>query len=192
MNIRSTKIREVYPDFIKRLRISTKDFNEYISNPNSKKLLDETNLEFIKSCYYDDIQELEEIIFFTSYPFYEFKEAYNSIYITYDRLKYALKNDSEWGRSSFWNEYEKLIESSVLDKIKFRDQKFYFNGDLVPTNPHDENCINIIAFEIINEVKEFIEKFGKKFYQLIDAEFLKDHDFDECYDYCYEITNWRR
>lgn len=203
MNIHTTRIRKLYPDFFKQLRMSTKDFVEHHFNFKALSEIDDelvdTHLQFLKSCYYDDVQELEKIIFFTSYPFYEFSQMYENIIChIYKTLKYASKSKNSYWEESFWNDYEKLIEFSVLDKIKFRDQKFYFNGDLVPTNAYEENEINMVVFDFVTEVDKFIKKNREKhpkesswtiFRWLMNDDFVKNHDFDECHYYCYEITN---
>ena len=202
MNIHTTRIRKLYPDFVKQLRVSTKDFVEHHFNFKALSEIDDelvdTHLQFLKSCYYDDVRELEKIIFFTSSPFYEFSQVYENIICPiYKSLKYVFKSkDSDWDEI-FWREYESLLESEFY-KIKFDDSKFYFRDCLVPTNPYEENQINMVVFDFVTEVDKFIKKNREKhpkesswriFSWLMNDDFVKNHDFDERHYYCYEITN---
>jgi hypothetical protein len=190
MSIDTIRIRELYPDFVKRLKASTKDFVEYHFNSRDLLKIDDeqvdTHLLFIKSCYYDDIEELEEIMFFTSSPFYEFNEAYYYVNHAYELLRNGLYN-------SFCLSYQDMLKNEFLS-IEFKDSKFYFEDVLVPPNPyHNKEIINIVAFELITQVHNFIIVQSKarpiSLYQilqnLVETDFVKNHDFNEC-DYYFE------
>lgn len=193
MSIDTIRIRELYPDFVKRLKASTKDFVEYHFNSRDLSKIDDeqvdTHLLFMKSCYYDDVQELEEIIFFTSSQFYKFNKAYYYVNHAYELLRNGLYN-------SFCYSYQDMLKNEFLS-IEFKDSKFYFEDVLVPTNPYDKNHINIVVFDLMTQVHNFIKvqsKAGtvslyKILESLVETDFVKNHDFDERCDYCYEITN---
>ncbi len=174
--IQTIRIRDEYHDFVKQLRTSTNDFLR-----DMEPWVEATHYDFIKSCYYDDVKELEKIIFFTSSPFYEFNKAY-----------WYIQNAYEWWiidrGNSFLSKYEDAKENDLL-KIEFKDQKFYFEGKYVPTNPYNEKLINISAFELINEFRKCCQDHPGQYYSTIltdfkEADFIKNHKFDEVYYRC--------
>lgn len=183
MSMNTIIIRELYPDFVKRLKASTKDFVEHHFDSRSLSKIDDEQVDahllFIKRCYYDDVQELEEIMFFTSSPFYEFNEVYSYVNNFYEALR-----DPSFDR--FWDLFIIMLEKG-FSNIDYRDNVFYFNGCSVPKNPYDKNIINIKVFEFVAEVVSFVrsQRCPREdiFSRLVDAEFFYEHDFDACYEY---------
>jgi len=184
-------IRNYYPDFVNKLRKSIKELlnlQELEKNNVNNKYDLGTYARFVNSCYYDDIEELEEIIFFTSSPFYEFSQVYKNIICPiYDNLRLSSESKNSFWEKYFWKEYKKLLESEFY-KIKFKDSKFYFENVLVPINPYDKNQINIVVFDFVTEVDKFIRKNREEhpkgsdwqiFHRLINYDFVKNHNFNK-------------
>lgn len=185
----TNNIRSYYPDFVNKLRRSIKELlnlQELEKNNVNNKYDLGTYARFVNSCYYDDIEDLEEIIFFTSSPFYEFSQVYENIICPiYDTLRRSSKSKNSLLEECFWKEYKKLLKSEFF-KIEFKNLKFYFKNVLVPTNPYDKNQINIVVFDFVTEVDKFIRKSNitsKKFNELLNSDFVKNRDFDECHEY---------
>jgi hypothetical protein len=177
--IQTQRIRDEYPDLAKQLRVSTKEFLNHSDN----QWLEEGHKDFITSCYNDDVNELEKIIFFTSSPFYEF-------YKVYWYIDEAYKAWVEDYPTIFLDTYHRVKDSGLV-KIKFKDGKFYFEGEYVPTNPYNEKLINIEAFELLTEFHKVCNASSGETYRnvltdFMKTDFIKNHEFQGAGYYCYE------
>ena len=177
--IQTQRIRDNHYDFIKQLKSSTKEFH----NALFQEQLEKSHYNFIRACYLDDVKELEKIIFLNSSPFYEF-------YTVYWYIDEAYKAWVEDYPDDFLEMYRHAKKSGLV-KIKFKDGKFYFEGEYVPTNPYNEKLINIEAFELLTEFHKVCNASSGETYRnlltdFMKTDFIKNHEFQGAGYYCYE------